>query len=379
MTKRVQLAGENAEVEKVLVGLAREVRVDTSNDSLRLHDGVKQGGFEFPNRDQNNALYQKRQLELDGFNFGAQEKGLLVRVGPASYKIRRLTAHAGQFEILHPRGTTADFYFELLETITTNHIWSGEHTFELPINADGGVVGNVTGNLTGNVVGNVTGNLTGNANGNHTGSFTGDVDIRGSTLLTDDGQILEEQIDSAAWIKWGLPYGSIIMWAGDEEDIPESFALCDGTNGTPDLRSRFIIGASAGEPAHTIGGNSTQELEAVTEPNGLHDHDLTITGHQLTIAEMPSHQHGSGVCDDFTDFFNHGSIAAVPVSAGEPDSGQDAGTVEGLTSLVGGGGTHTHAGSTAADNGLHTHDITLDTVDLKPPYYALCFIMKIAA
>ena len=39
--KRVQLAGGTFDVEGYLVGLERELRIDISNDSLRLHDGVK--------------------------------------------------------------------------------------------------------------------------------------------------------------------------------------------------------------------------------------------------------------------------------------------------------------------------------------------------
>ena len=32
-------------------------------------------------------------------------------------------------------------------------------------------------------------------------------------------------------------------WRGNLADMPEGFALCDGSNGTPDLRDRFIVGA----------------------------------------------------------------------------------------------------------------------------------------
>ena len=53
-------------------------------------------------------------------------------------------------------------------------------------------------------------------------------------------------------------------------------------------------------------------------------------------------------------------------------------TVEGNTTTEGGGATHTHLGSTADDGGEHTHEITLDSLAFKPPYYALCYIMKIA-
>lgn len=39
-----------------------------------------------------------------------------------------------------------------------------------------------------------------------------------------------------------LPAGSIIMWYG-AAPAPKGWAICDGTNKTPDLRGRFVIGA----------------------------------------------------------------------------------------------------------------------------------------
>jgi hypothetical protein len=41
----------------------------------------------------------------------------------------------------------------------------------------------------------------------------------------------------------GVPTGGIIMWSGTIATIPAGWALCDGSNGTPDLRNRFIAGA----------------------------------------------------------------------------------------------------------------------------------------
>lgn len=48
-----------------------------------------------------------------------------------------------------------------------------------------------------------------------------------------------------------LPSGVIVMWSGSS--IPSGWALCDGTNGTPDLRDRFIVGAGEEgfQPEHT--------------------------------------------------------------------------------------------------------------------------------
>lgn len=48
------------------------------------------------------------------------------------------------------------------------------------------------------------------------------------------------------------------MWSGTIATIPDNFVLCDGNNGTPDLRNRFILGAD-----HDQGG------EAWSTPNGV--------------------------------------------------------------------------------------------------------------
>lgn len=42
----------------------------------------------------------------------------------------------------------------------------------------------------------------------------------------------------------GIPSGVIVMWSGSSDNIPEGWFLCNGDNGTPDLRDRFIVGGS---------------------------------------------------------------------------------------------------------------------------------------
>lgn len=61
--------------------------------------------------------------------------------------------------------------------------------------------------------------------------------------------------------------GSIMLWQGSKETIPDSWSLCDGTNGTPDLRNRFLVGNSISLPFDSTGGSDS------------HDHDFTSDGH----------------------------------------------------------------------------------------------------
>lgn len=379
ITSLVVPGGENA-IEAFIVGQLRELRADEDNDSLRLHDGVKEGGYEFLNRDTNDGRYQFHSPELDGFSFGAQEKGILCRVGPAQYKTRKLTANEGEFDIQNPRGTAADIYFELLEEITTAHTWFAQQVFVERIIANDGLDGDTFGVHHGDVIGgDISGDFTGTGHGDFDGSFTGDVNVSGHNFVTDDGQILEEQIDPAAWIRRGLPLGAIVMWSGIVADIPESFALCDGDNGTPDLRTRFVVGAGSGggfiAPGST-GGSETAGGGGTIALGGAHTHPLAVDGHALTANEMPAHKHGNGVADAGGVFFNHGSFPASPTTGENPQNSNNSGTLEGWTTTDGDGDEHTHTGSTT-ESGAHTHDLTLDDVSIIPPYFALCYIMKI--
>ena len=54
----------------------------------------------------------------------------------------------------------------------------------------------------------------------------------------------------------GVPNGAIIMWSGTVATIPDGFSLCDGSNGTPDLRNRFVIGAGDTYAVGATGGSS---------------------------------------------------------------------------------------------------------------------------
>ena len=86
----------------------------------------------------------------------------------------------------------------------------------------------------------------------------------------------------------GVPSGTIAIWRGSVATIPAGWVLCDGANGTPDLRSRFVYGA---------GGDTTTKASYVVGWNAVVNGHLgigTVGGeemHQLSILEMPSHRH----------------------------------------------------------------------------------------
>jgi len=119
----------------------------------------------------------------------------------------------------------------------------------------------------------------------------------------------------------GIPAGVIVMWSGSVVSIPDGWHLCNGTNGTPDLRNRFIVGAGSSYNPGNTGGENT---------------------HKLTIAELPSHSHS-----EVRESFTRGAQGVAPGFMSNPTTVQ--------TGIEGGDQPHEN----------------------RPPYYALCYIMKI--
>ena len=50
-----------------------------------------------------------------------------------------------------------------------------------------------------------------------------------------------------------VPIGGIVLWAGTEASVPEGWALCNGTNNTPDLRDRFVVGSDDSNSVYGTG------------------------------------------------------------------------------------------------------------------------------
>jgi microcystin-dependent protein len=148
-----------------------------------------------------------------------------------------------------------------------------------------------------------------------------------------------------------VPSGGIIMWSGSVASVPSGWFLCDGTNSTPDLRNRFIVGAG-----DTYAVDATGGAASVT----------------LTEAQLPAHTHGDG------------TLTAASAGAHTHQVLNNIDNTGGGEGLGGGTGGAVVANSVTTSNGAHTHDITGSTgstgsgeaVATLPPYYALAYIMK---
>jgi hypothetical protein len=168
-----------------------------------------------------------------------------------------------------------------------------------------------------------------------------------------------------------IPREIIVMWSGSINDIPPRWLLCDGTNGTPDLSDRFVLGTTNNAEIGDTGGSFSIVL---TEPQ------LAPHSHTGTTNLDGAHQHHGT-----TDFAgNHSHQYVRPTfttdlifSFGAPRTFAN-NVVSTPTSVD---GSHTHTFNTNID-GAHQHAFTTDQagsgdpIDITNPYYKLAFIMK---
>lgn len=90
-----------------------------------------------------------------------------------------------------------------------------------------------------------------------------------------------------------VPKGLVSMWSGTKATIPSGWLLCDGTNGTPDLRNKFIRGIGTGETdeAGATGGANTVTITTDNLP--AHVHTIAHTHGAITgsLSSAGSHTH----------------------------------------------------------------------------------------
>lgn len=171
----------------------------------------------------------------------------------------------------------------------------------------------------------------------------GNLDVKGNITTTGNvitnGKLMEN--GNAL-----LPKGVIMMWYGEEKDVPKGWTICNGQNDTPDLRGRFIVGAGPnGENTYYPRDNGGRDMQT------------------LTTDQMPSHSHR-------VRSYSNSKLMSSSAEQRDKDSGI--------------GATHSLY-DTGSDKSIRTveGDLWLESsgggrqLDNRPKYYALCYIMKL--
>jgi hypothetical protein len=175
---------------------------------------------------------------------------------------------------------------------------------------------------------------------------SGTVDITGAFKLDGSagtsGQVLLSA--GSATPTWGSAFvaGMIILWSGSSATIPTGWLLCDGSSSTPDLRNRFVVGATSTYAVGATGGSADAIVVS-------HTHTATST------VTDPGHFHSYG----------EGQRTQVGEDNGEAYDAQSSAAFNTNTKTT--GITVATTNATAGSSGTNAN---------LPPYYALCYIMK---
>jgi hypothetical protein len=139
---------------------------------------------------------------------------------------------------------------------------------------------------------------------------------------------------------WGNAFvaGMIMLWSGSSATIPTGWLLCDGSNSTPDLRNRFVVGATSTYAVNDTGGSADAIVVS-------HTHTATVTD--------PGHAHALPLTPPFSGTGGNVGSGLVPQGSGLTSSSATTG-ISVTNSTTGSSGTNANL----------------------PPYYALCYIMK---
>ena len=187
-----------------------------------------------------------------------------------------------------------------------------------------------------------------------------------------------------------VPQGFIGLWSGAANAIPTGWVLCNGANGTPDLRDRFVVGAGSGYSVGNTGGSANATLVSHSHTVNNHTHSFSgSSSHSHTVNNHTHYTVQSGTratgthnaqawtlsssnyiveevtSSGYTQYDLKGN-ALVEANVGKTSNaspGTNSQTVS-ISGTTGGSAPGTNSqGSSATNANL-------------PPYYALCYIMK---
>lgn len=321
----------------------------------------------------------------------AGQGALFPTITSGQIAVATLEDTSGNIEIVHVTGRTTDtMTIVRAQEGTSAQAFASGSRFELRVTA--GVLATLlqkTGSdvLTGTTT--FTGVIAAGSSGSYQGGEIAGAYIRGAPGETDNQffvptaggapTIGASVVLTTSNIASNMPTGTglaltnmIVFWAGASNAIPSGWHLCDGSNGTPDLRDSFIVGGGGSFP--TSGGANTGNTGATSLSS------LTVAAHALSAAELPSLTYNfwgaSGQAEQAANWTLGSSSATVggyQVAGGSFFATNGGGQVLMQTPGTGGAGGGVANGHSHTVGGSSSHAHTYDL----PPYKAVFAIMKL--
>jgi len=248
------------------------------------------------------------------------------------------------------RGTSANKSFHWDES---EDEWSvfGERikagSFEGPLTGNASTATALQTARTIALTGDVTGSVAFNGTANATITATVQDDSHNHTIANVDG--LQTVLDAIN----AVPSGAIMLWSGAADAIPAEYVLCDGTNSTPDLRNRFVVGAGDTYAVGATGGSADAIVVDHTHTGTTSTKSLTGTATYISET-WAAYGSATGIFSKSGGYNQYGTPDSPDISA------------SGRLSI----------------NASHNHTLNVDSAGVSgtnanlPPYYALCYIMK---
>jgi len=159
--------------------------------------------------------------------------------------------------------------------------------------------------------------------------------------------------------------GMIMLWSGAENAIPSGWVLCNGSNSTPDLRNRFVVGAGDTYSVGNTGGADSVTLTESQIPS--HTHTTPNHNHSFSGSGSSSHNHSYSRYNNARGGAPGGDLSNA--YADNQPTFETQTTQNATVSLTISGTTGNASPTTNGTGGGSSHEN-------RPPYYALCYIMK---
>lgn len=218
--------------------------------------------------------------------------------------------------------------------------------------------------------GNVTLTVGGNV-GLGTNTPAHRLDVTGNTRTSDTimastGVFSGNLIANSFSGNGSVPSGAIMMWSGSTP--PSGWVICNGSNGTPDLRGRFIVGS----------GTNPNPASGDINPNYAVGQTGGENMHLLTKSELPKHKHtvSTTATDNGQITVGSSTTSDTYTIAGGPSNfmSQPSGGLEQKNTVNNPSHTHTISGATGDGT---TDGVAGQAHENRPPYYVLTYIMKL--